>query len=455
MFRWYENASVCYVYLADTSRAAGNIRGGIWFSRGWTMQELLAPAQVRFYDQTWTFLGSKTDLAEEISELTKIGMDCLADNKAVMRQSVATRMSWASDRQTTRQEDMAYCLLGVFQVNMPLIYGEGSRAFQRLQEEITRTNGDQSILAWGFQPEYQFFKTPGWTHRMTSGAFAPSPKAFQASGSILPTHTAATTPFALSHNELQVTLNLFTDNRSYSIGLVNCSDTRYQEYCIGILLDQHDPERTIRQARFGTSHEAVSTFLVPIAVALKAVPKTVYVSGPGHWGPPLLAHSVSHNLIHVVLDVQDRYLDCRIATKFLKGMEFDLLNSVLTISNLNEECAALLRISLHSVELSSEDSSFFIFLLYNGQELDLDFRLVEPRSIINQSKEYLSRNFNIVKSTLFHSDDTLPPLMKLPFTSGDESRFLCPTVVCESIKIANYEAFRLAVTITTIAAATH
>lgn len=113
----------------------------------WTLQELLAPTKLYFFDKGWAYIGDKSALAERISRRTKIDIDALLLG-SWSHISVSERMSWAGDRDTTRKEDVAYCLLGIFDVNMPLLYGEGDRAFIRLQEEIIRETGDQSILAW-------------------------------------------------------------------------------------------------------------------------------------------------------------------------------------------------------------------------------------------------------------------------------------------------------------------
>ncbi|KAI1164701.1 HET-domain-containing protein [Nemania serpens] len=191
MFAWYRDAAVCYAWLSDyvqdsafslTDEAviasfesresiAENDRGfrdpppltskeldvrnsigqGLkkckWFSRGWTLQELIAPKHVEFYDRDWNCFGPKTQLAPILSWIT--GVD-----SAVLRGGplddvvVGRRMSWAANRQTRRVEDVAYCLLGIFDINMPLLYGEGEKAFTRLQEEIIRSSNDLSIFAW-------------------------------------------------------------------------------------------------------------------------------------------------------------------------------------------------------------------------------------------------------------------------------------------------------------------
>ncbi|KAI0184200.1 heterokaryon incompatibility protein-domain-containing protein [Xylaria flabelliformis] len=151
MFQWYAKSSVCYAFLADVSDVEG-IRKSRWFKRGWTLQELLAPSQVAFYSERWEFLGFKTDVNLECQLLEASAIDDahwrvlkLFDPRDW---SIAQRMSWASRRQTTRVEDVAYCLLGIFDVHMPLLYGEGERAFIRLQEEIIRVSEDRSVFAW-------------------------------------------------------------------------------------------------------------------------------------------------------------------------------------------------------------------------------------------------------------------------------------------------------------------
>ncbi|KAL1948809.1 hypothetical protein VTO73DRAFT_10615 [Trametes versicolor] len=119
-----------------------------WHTRGWTLQELIAPRTVIFLSSGWNLLGSKLTLAKLIEQATGVDRDILTHTKSSSDVSVAQRMWWASGRKTTRLEDEAYCLMGLFGVNLPTIYGEGRRAFIRLQEEIYRTIPDQSIFAW-------------------------------------------------------------------------------------------------------------------------------------------------------------------------------------------------------------------------------------------------------------------------------------------------------------------
>ncbi|KAK0754413.1 heterokaryon incompatibility protein-domain-containing protein [Schizothecium vesticola] len=153
MFRWYNEAAVCYAYLSDLPPASyvlsrDTLKKCRWFSRGWTLQELIAPRHVHFYDASWTLRGTKESLRHVISDATKIDTLILANPAKMYSVPVARKMSWAAGRQTTRVEDLAYCLLGIFDINFPLLYGEGAKAFRRLQEEIMKQTSDMSLLAW-------------------------------------------------------------------------------------------------------------------------------------------------------------------------------------------------------------------------------------------------------------------------------------------------------------------
>lgn len=155
MFRWYQKATVCYAYLGDVESdgdTLGKFTSSRWFTRGWTLQELIAPASLIFFDKHWKDIGTKSSLRYEIANLTRIPEDVLSkmvDHRSPTL-SVAQKMSWAAGRKTRRTEDIAYALLGIFDVNMPMIYGEGTKAFIRLQHEIIKIVHDQTIFAWGF-----------------------------------------------------------------------------------------------------------------------------------------------------------------------------------------------------------------------------------------------------------------------------------------------------------------
>ncbi|KAL0938093.1 HET domain-containing protein [Colletotrichum truncatum] len=159
MFNWYARSTVCYAFLSDISAKdeKRDLRESRWFTRGWTLQELIAPPRVLFYDKDWRAIGTRQGLSEVISKRTGISKTILEHSETdkyeiedlLSEVLVAHRMSWAAGRTTTREEDLAYCLLGIFNVNMPLLYGEGSKAFTRLQEEIIKESDDLSLFAWG------------------------------------------------------------------------------------------------------------------------------------------------------------------------------------------------------------------------------------------------------------------------------------------------------------------
>lgn len=182
MFRWYQMADVCYAFLSDVSTLA-SLPKSRWFSRGWTLQELVAPRNVRFYNCAWKFVGSKLDLRKELHAITTIEEAVLETGKFEMI-SIGRRMSWAAGRQTTRIEDRAYSLMGIFDVNMPLLYGEGHKAFTRLQEEIMKISDDQSLFAWGLPAEIKTVhefrdNLAGLSVDGMRGIFAESPDEFK------------------------------------------------------------------------------------------------------------------------------------------------------------------------------------------------------------------------------------------------------------------------------------
>ncbi|KAF2756242.1 HET-domain-containing protein [Pseudovirgaria hyperparasitica] len=252
MFKWYERAEICYAYLSDVSVKEGDpLPRSRWFMRGWTLQELLAPRRLVFYNKDWASLGTlkhhdeladdesdddeligevpsesaeseideprndkidgtrlKDDnsdenesggnqrvehqpddnlvnnkLVDQVSHLAGIDEEFITSEWKVSDASIAKRMSWASTRKTTRIEDTAYCLLGIFDVNMPLLYGEGEKAFQRLQEEIMKTSNDFTIFAWGIVvprtsvPSFHGMSRPNFGEH--NGLLASIPEFFQ------------------------------------------------------------------------------------------------------------------------------------------------------------------------------------------------------------------------------------------------------------------------------------
>ncbi|KAK4198331.1 heterokaryon incompatibility protein-domain-containing protein [Triangularia verruculosa] len=204
MFQWYKEAVICLAYLADVKppdeenpfQEGSTFRQSRWFMRGWTLQELIAPRQVKFFAQDWSKLGAKIPP----TKFTYL----IAERAHSWAYSIASRMRWAAGRQTTRVEDIAYCLLGIFDVNMPLLYGEGKKAFIRLQEQILLQGEDQSVFAWYMDKSEE---TPP---DALFGLLADCPDRFLASGRselVTPT-TIGGNPSAVTSRGIQVELFL-------------------------------------------------------------------------------------------------------------------------------------------------------------------------------------------------------------------------------------------------------
>ncbi|TBU57934.1 hypothetical protein BD310DRAFT_928305 [Dichomitus squalens] len=209
MYIWYRDAVVCYAFLADVpvdedpQSPRSRFRQSRWFRRGWTLQELIAPRNVVFFSMEWIVFGTKSSLATVVEEITGIERSVLTHRKTLDDVGVARRMSWAARRETTRVEDRAYSLFGIFGINLPTLYGEGEQAFRRLQEEILRRIPDQSLFAWGdislaplpihleardaphLRPGTFQFECNDYS-RQSRTLFAPSPDFFQGAGKINP-----------------------------------------------------------------------------------------------------------------------------------------------------------------------------------------------------------------------------------------------------------------------------
>ncbi|KAM0426290.1 hypothetical protein ACHAPT_008330 [Fusarium lateritium] len=242
MYKWYSDSRVCYVYLSDVHPEDDDdggpgraFRESRWFTRGWTLQELLAPSLIEFFDSSWRSIGLKCaslgvpedvflmfvrqfkpfkdDLSVIISEITNIPTEFL-QRKAGMTVSVAQKMSWAAGRKTTRSEDMAYSLFGIFGINMPLLYGEGGRrAFIRLQEGIISQTHDHSIFSWGLDL---------WpTH---PGIFATSPADFARCGHVVPSHARPGAPrshYTVTNLGVQIQIPVLTVRNGAQYGIFN------------------------------------------------------------------------------------------------------------------------------------------------------------------------------------------------------------------------------------------
>ncbi|TBU54931.1 heterokaryon incompatibility protein-domain-containing protein [Dichomitus squalens] len=204
MYTWYADADVCYAFLADVpdhddpELPDSAFRRSKWFTRGWTLQELIAPLDVVFLSVSWKPLCSKSASSGLIQQVTGIDIDVLLSFVQLPSVPAARRLSWAADRETTRIEDEAYSLMGIFGVNIPIVYGEGRRAFTRLQEEIMKQSPDHTIFVWGLSHCVSIddlLAHAPWTnyprravHSETDPTqqvlFAPSPRAFLGSSNV-------------------------------------------------------------------------------------------------------------------------------------------------------------------------------------------------------------------------------------------------------------------------------
>lgn len=211
MFRWYAKSEVCYAYLDDINGSSyiRELPTARWFTRGWTLQELIAPRNMIFFSKDWEVIGSKESLRKTLGRITTIPSTALSTTPPAYF-SVAERMSWIAERETTKAEDLAYALLGLFDVHMPLLYGEGDRAFIRLQEEIMKYSDDQSLFSW--VPT----KTPLSESLEVVSVFATHPRQFKQMRRIEPSWRIRGETYALTNKgvRFQLLLSPFTPTAS-------------------------------------------------------------------------------------------------------------------------------------------------------------------------------------------------------------------------------------------------
>lgn len=319
MFAWYKSSACCYAYLPDVLGGSMDEQffKSRWFTRGWTLQELLAPRDVIFYDKEWKKIGRRTENAESISRATGIDAEALTQSSFPEKDRssnievadvdfssfcIAKRMSWASHRETTRPEDIAYCLLGIFDVYMPLMYGEGDRAFLRLQEEIMRRNDDDSILAWGLGLQIDHFqglvsdrvKTSMTQSLGGSDLLARSPKDFISCANLQYT-SGPISQFTLTNVGLQIKLPLIPASQQDDslvsewchewIGLLSCSSSTSSEFLgIPLILTSNEDDSRVQEMtriQIDLKETSVATIIVGPRAAVKSVPCTIIVPRHG------------------------------------------------------------------------------------------------------------------------------------------------------------------------------
>ncbi|KAH8660308.1 hypothetical protein BX600DRAFT_467538 [Xylariales sp. PMI_506] len=260
MFKWLGQASTCFVYLSDydtatpTTESLGNAH---WFTRGWSLQELIAPPEVHFYDKDWNFFGTKSYLCQELCSITGIDEAVLFPPRDTTIREILDEvpvgkiMSWASTRYTTRPEDAAYCLLGLFGVSIPIIWGEGAEAaFVRLQEEIIRNRNDLTIFAWcsndgGPNSEKSNSVSPTGNYR---GVFARSPAEFAGCRALILDVPQRFIPeFSLTNKGIRINTTLHRTTSSEHVFLsLRCHKPANPAATIGIYLKNQGVSTYVR-----------------------------------------------------------------------------------------------------------------------------------------------------------------------------------------------------------------
>jgi hypothetical protein len=308
MFKWYQRSRTCYAYLADVDKVdGGQIEHSRWWDRAWTLQELVAPVLVHFYDKHWQSLGTKEDLLDLVSLRCGVDHETLKQPDTMYVKSVAQRMSWAAHREATRLEDRAYSLLGIFDVNLSMQYGEGSLAFKRLQEMILQKSNDQTLFAWGFSPrtieetmgllrvsqnsvvgnDYQ--DTDGSLPFHADGIFAESPTRFAGCGKLkfYTTHASTShiaefngalrmeTPLARIRERSKLGLDQIWKSIYFHryIGILPCGYSDRPGSMVGILLEEWT------SSRFRRVHlvPGAFTFLVDCHTISRADQRTIWI----------------------------------------------------------------------------------------------------------------------------------------------------------------------------------
>jgi hypothetical protein len=279
------------------------------------LQELLAPTTVKFFDWKWRVIGSKSDedIAQKISSATSIDEEVLKAPESVFSKSVAQRMSWAAAREATRSEDLAYSLLGLFEINMPMQYGEGHAAFIRLQKEILRNTNDQTLFAWSpstksieevfrqrrARQSANVYELPSdnmlFGDNSSFGMFAPHPKAFKECQNIVFADMYASGIRVTEMNgAVYAKLPLVSPKISsrssehLRIGLLSCTATDSPDYMIGILLEPWSSDQRFQRVSLRSGS---FTVLVKCKTALAANYQKIWIDDTRH-----VARAFQHQL---------------------------------------------------------------------------------------------------------------------------------------------------------------
>ncbi|KAF9473480.1 hypothetical protein BDN70DRAFT_867329 [Pholiota conissans] len=237
MYKWYENAKICITYLADTS-SINDMATDRWFTRGWTLQELIAPKRLNFYSRDWKRVKSNaTHNDKKITEIQEIIFNATGIARHHIENlgfaSIPTKMQWAAKRQVTRSEDASYSLMGLFGVNMSIAYGEGpKRAFARLVNEIINATPDKDIL-----DIFDFGVGPGAFDGIFHEFLPSNPKAYLDSSNFNFSRGQLTKPLVMTHLGLRIPVLLLqaapgsSSSKKYtSIGDYFAHPVEYTDY---------------------------------------------------------------------------------------------------------------------------------------------------------------------------------------------------------------------------------
>jgi hypothetical protein len=410
MFRWYQRARVCYAYLSDVELPADFdsselptttrdelLRKSRWFTRGWTLQELLAPSVLEFFDVNWRKIGDKISCCDIISSITGICQEVILDPSLldIDRRVFApnpefyyvalftTRMSWAAKRMTTRPEDMAYSLMGIFHVHMPLLYGEGSQvAFRRLQYEMFKKTSSNSLLAWGLEldhciePSFDLKKVfPSRLDRLS--ILAGSPAQFASTPERIYTFVKAiseqkswtvnnrgieTEVMVITHDswfvEEPIDDNGFQRRHDLAIAMLPFKASAGDMEYFGFLLSGNSDERIYNRIR---SLEGAATLKIPARLAIHAKSQAIFLSdAPVHreWRTPSAREKtvIVDCLDFQVHDVLARYCEWKPQTQQI----------MLQPDSLEDVQEALLRIT------DERDPESYFYLLVSNSVIDPD-----------------------------------------------------------------------------------
>ncbi|KAH0430255.1 het and ankyrin domain protein [Colletotrichum camelliae] len=242
MYVWYRDSYICFAYLEDfhgenIDQLSQEIRHKTtrWFTRGWTLQEFIAPEEVIFFSASWKRIGNKKWHLPILESITGIDQSILRmDN--LQDVSVAEKMKWIGNRQTTKKEDLAYCMLGIFDVNMPLLYGEGDKAFTRLQEEIMRHSDDVTIFLWKSLDKHPY---------VYRGALARHPIEFSLSTAPKTPMYALDEPYRMTNKGLQITTPLTELDRVASEHVAFLAEDPQYRSLFLLSLDERDKYKPI------------------------------------------------------------------------------------------------------------------------------------------------------------------------------------------------------------------